>query len=251
MPTPNQALLRYDSEAIGNSLSPLTRRALRDFAADGITLTLAEIIWLNERALRVSDAARRTLDIGCPVRCGERWLWPMTIQSARWLCWIADKVAANELLSIWAVLWAHDHARTQDAFVRMYDLGYAVDVLMEYGKAFPGTTEEIKTAICELRRGTIPQHQDDKDKPGPAAFVFDKIAASLCEKYGATPEYWKKEETFATCLDLLRAAKTQGQANGKEDIDANSPIGMAQMVYDHAVMALRLHHEKQRDANHG
>lgn len=243
MPQPNPKLLRYDEREIGAALCPLTRKALRQMASKGIRPTLAETIWLNDRARVVMRPAVRAENAGRPILCGNVWLWPLTWGASSWLLWVID-LSGDESFHVSAMMYAHANARSASAFAHAWDYDAACELVRTHALSVCATPQEIDAALNALNTTSLYSHASNREGEADTPTLSDPqqaIISTLCKGYGGTPDYWAWDISVAECCDYAGLLRDQADAAGKH-MDLNSPIMIAQKLFDYAVLSIEAHY---------
>ena len=224
-------------------LSENAEAEINDLQRQGITLTIDEIIWINDLCRKVEDpdGTRPCLAIGEPAPAGNAWLWPFTIASSRWFSknlplMYDDGEAETELLA-----YALAHGRIDGAFTYLQTRDQILQAVREWLDELTATEDELAWAMKKVLPATdrIELEEDKKEKKeSEAAEQWDDIIASLVATCGETPDFWQYGVSSDYALHQLDTWSKHQDAIGNSK-DPNDPYVVATKNLGRAIIAIK------------
>lgn len=200
---------------------------LRELAADGIAPTWDDVCAIQHYADKLERPEPPSAPAtGTPRRaCESVWLWPLTIQAAAWLNWLADEIGADDALLFPATGFAMAHARILTAFATLYNVAEARRVVKRWYDSLPCRQAELSEAIAAICRDD--DHEDLRAKRPDAVeapFDADELVTMLVATCGGTPDYWSRSVSNSYVRKQLRAVGRvrAAEAGAKAAFDASS-----------------------------
>ena len=249
---PNKALLTYDAEAVEASLAPLTRRALHELGAEGITPTIAEVCWLNRFALQLQGKFEVDVARGHPVQIGGRWFWRHTRGSAAWLVWMLNRCGDDDGVATCAVCYSLEHARDAMSFEKLYDEQEALKRMAFYQRGLTLSPEEVQLVLRLMGDSDGSAPEESASNASGTDAEIDSICGMLSHHFGGTPEYWRWGEDQEAASDYMQLMNDQIAAGSGRHTSGLTPSEQqAERRYDYAVQCLRLKHLGAEKAGYG
>jgi len=214
-------------QSVRDSLHPIAKTQIDIFAAQGVTLELHHVCWLNDLCRKITNpTGGTTLAKGTPHRAGNLWLWPLTRQAEVWYQFILDALDGEEN-HVLALVYAMAHAREHDAFSGLYSRDAAINHLVAWNKTVVATTAEMMDAVSgvldaadEMDIISIPN--EGATEPTGAAF---NVAQWVISQVGGTPDLWEREVSrkylheIADTIRLQKEAEAGVEGPSKSDND--------------------------------
>ena len=185
-------------------------------AADGITLTPAEIVRVNALAWAVETGeSRRLLSRGIPVQVGGAWLWPLTMHGSEWFSRVGLAMPTQALRQK-ALAYAFAMGRESGAALDI-DGRVAQAAVCKWYSSLRCRHAELVEAMAQISiqdaeasDDEAPQEQDDE--PGMA---MGDLSTFLTAAAGGPPELWERAVSVGYAFDLMRTIVEQNKADDK------------------------------------
>ena len=202
-------------------LSPRLQDTLAAFAASGVVLSPAEIVWLAELRRPCDKPSDGSIPwvMGAPIRDSGETFWPLHELASNWFSRAYKIVSWSDVGGIACYLFAHTRSAPGDKSLRLLS-----------------GSEEIRTTVLDwYEQSGIHQGQlavlsgalnrlngVDNDVPNPDATPTQddsapvdnsaRFAAAMCHAFpGSTPEYWLTEIPSTVAVKMLAEASGSGQ----------------------------------------
>lgn len=120
-------------QSVRDSLHPIAKTQIDILDAQGVTLELHHVCWLNDLCRKITDVPGGTLAKGRPFRAGNVWLWPITRQASLWYEWALESIDDSDMHSIF-LAYALAHARDPGAFDKLYSLEDSMRAVIAWDK---------------------------------------------------------------------------------------------------------------------
>jgi hypothetical protein len=205
-------------------LNSLAQMELENLQSEGVNPTWEQVAKLHILAERVEcPKIQKVTATGQPSRVNGLTLWPMTIQAGEWYQWACENLKTDSL--VFALIYAHTHARDLDAFGGLYDLDSSYSALKQFKSGLSCTLNEIVIAISELNGDEEGKVEDTEETD------MDEVIAFLVAETGIEPEIWKSRVSIKYVNEQIRtlnAIKSEASASMKvEYIEAERALGLA------------------------
>ena len=229
---------------MGNHLSERAEAEINDLQRQGITLTLDEIIWLNDLGRKVEnpEGSRPCLAIGEPIPAGSDWLWPFTIAGIRWYTRVLPWFDGDDETEGYALAYSLIHGHTKGAFTYINDFDSAKEAIYKWADQSDSTPEELESAMVRVLPDNdtvkLEEDEDNEKENLKKATNWDDTIMELCMCVGGTPEFWQYGVSSDYALKQLDMWRKQKYATGKE-IDPNDPYVMAVKNFGRAVLSIK------------
>ena len=225
-----------------SKVSEFAELEIERLQSEGLTLTTAEIVWLNDLGCRMENPASRVdpAKAGKPVRAGNVWLWPMTLAASEWFFGIAHEHYATEMGQTYALAFALASGRFPSRFAMLREKSQIRRAVNRWALRCGATEDELREAILRVLPETdaphpIPSSSDaSSDGEGVSGFVAELVAAT-----GKPASHWMAQ-TSEHALRVLTAIYAQAAAGmGGVDDDGKREYQDAMADFDKAVKAIR------------
>ena len=170
--------------------------------SQGVTLSDSDIVAINALCWEIESPSRRvSLARGKPVKCGNVYLWPLTIHSGAWFNEVGSEYESAEI----ALAYAMTH---RDA-----DL-YTVEEsqVKAWFKTIRATIDELRismaTIIDQSKRDELPV------KKG-AGITITQLAQMMVDNHGGTFEMWERQCSIDYIFDFIDTTCKQDEAEQK------------------------------------
>lgn len=185
------------------TLSSQAEVELEALRHQGVTLSDSDIIAINALCWEIEKPERRvSLARGKPVKCGNVWLWPLTIHSGTW--W--DEVGCEMEHSEEALAYAMAH-RDDDLFT------VCESQIMAWFKTIKATIQEVRLAmsiiIDESKRDDIPIKDDNK-------ITLSQLAQMMVDNHGGTFDMWERQCSIDYVRNFIETTSKQDEAEQKK-----------------------------------
>ncbi len=221
-------------------LYKLAEEAIIKLAKEGINCTPEEVIWLNFLAERVvyPTPSSEISFLDMPVKCGNTFLYPLTIGARLWLEEYGIKFfAGTGVLEELVFAFAMAHSKKAEIFNNLTSCWKARLKVLNWACKIKATRSEINEAIA---RCISKYDYDLVNIKGPepktenySAKDYGDCIALLCHFYGNTPSYWLWEVSEKMCAELLRKITLLIQESQEISSDKLQALGEFKCVVAH------------------
>ena len=183
-------------------LSSQAEAEIEALRLEGVTLSDSDIIAINALCWEIETPSRRvSLARGKPVKCGNVWLWPLTIHSGMWF---------NEVGS------QYDNAETALAYAMAHrdaDL-YTVEEpqVKAWFKTVRATIEELRVCMAiiidQSKRDELPVRKG-------AGITVAQLAQLMVDNHGGTFDMWERQCSIDYVFDFIDTTNKQDEAEQK------------------------------------
>ena len=216
-----------------SNVAQIAQAEISQIQNEGIQPTLEEIVWLNQLGQKVESPGSETDPVlaGSPVKCGNVYLWPFTIQGGEWYDKHATRLFKREKMQRRALGFALAHGR--DATLppaytspSLRARGAFFSTLVDYESAKYAVNAWAAQAGCNAREleaaivRLIPQMQyPHQIKRPPAGDVMSdaQLIAEVTAGTGLPMEYWLAHSSDYVIMTLTAIYAQQGAGGGETD----------------------------------
>jgi len=194
---------------------------LAQLRAEGISLTDDEIVWINDLCRRVENPqSGSTLPAGRPVKAGNVWLWPFTIQGSAWYDVAVKWFDGEGDTETFCLAYALANGRRAGAFDLLWDAGEARKAIKDFRRILNCNMDELIAAIAAvLPKPDLPDPRDkDKDDEDKAQTDVDwtELLATIMANIGGTADQWIRELSKDFVINVIQVKLAQDAAEGRE-----------------------------------
>jgi hypothetical protein len=170
--------------------------------SQGVKLSDSDIIAINALCWEIERPSRRvSLARGKPIKCGNVWLWPLTIHSASWFSDIGAEMSCSEI----ALAYAMAH-RDDDLFT------VEEKQIKEWFKTIRATMDELRCAMAVI----IDQSKrDDMPVKKGHGITIAQLAQIMVDNHGGTFEMWERQCSIDYIFNFLDTTNKQDEAEHK------------------------------------
>lgn len=168
----------------------------------GVTLSDSDIVAINSLCWEIESPSKRvSLAKGRPIKCGNVWLWPLTIHSSDWVFNTASNFENQQYTLAYAMAHRDDDLSTvQDVDVK------------EWVKTIRATDDELRIAMaCIIDADKRDQLECKADK----GMTVAELAQHMVANYGGSFEMWERQCSIAYVFDFLETTSKQEEAEKK------------------------------------
>jgi len=227
---------------VGNHLSELAEAEINELKNNGLTLTLDQMIWINDLARKVEnpDGGKARAAIGEPIPAGGVWLYPFTIQSHIWYEKVLDWFVGSDKLSLFCMAYALAHSREHKAFDKLTEYSEIKKVIKIWGKSLDCTYAELLIAVNRIMASYDDEVPLEQDSNNDKDFVieYDYLISKLCANVGQSPEFWLSDVSREYFFKQLQTLIRQEQANDDKP-DINDPYVVAVRNLGRAIISIK------------
>jgi hypothetical protein len=178
----------------------------------GVTLSDSDIIAINALCWEIENPSRRvSLARGKPVKCGNVYLWPLTIHNGTWLNDVGFSLEYNteEDISASEVTMAYAMAHRDDDM-------YLIEVadIMKWFKSIRATVSEIRMAMSIIADN---QKRDELPVRKGAGITVAQLAQLMVDNHGGTFDMWEKQCSIDYVFDFIDTTCKQDEAEQKHN----------------------------------
>lgn len=207
----------------------LAQDQIDKFEADGIKLSPADVIRINDAAASLaaakSDGRSELFDAPRCRWCGGFLLHEPTVQSELWMLEVAGALASNEESWGWMLAFSLVHADENGYFEgeEMRSAKFVLRVCRDFQRRLAATREELRAAVDWCRFGRVtptslkPVSSDNAERMEEVYRA--RLYADLSEAVALTG-CWAGELRRMTCSTLDRVIRTAWERNGRTFKDA-------------------------------
>lgn len=184
------------------TISDLARAEIDRLREDGISVTDDEVVAINALSWEIISPSRRVgLARGNPVRCGNVWLWPLTINAREWFELVGAEMGNGER----ALAFAMAHPCI-DLFTQV------AQQIEAWGRSLQCTDDQLRTAM------SIVIQQDKRDELPPIkqgdGLTLGELVQTLIANNGGTVEMWEQQCSIPYVFDMFDTLAKQNEADG-------------------------------------
>jgi len=170
----------------------------------GVVLSDSDIIAINALCWEIENPSRRvSLARGKPVKCGNVYLWPLTIHSGAWFNEIGSEYESAEIALAYAM--AHRDA----------DL-YTVEepTVKAWFKTIKATIDELRVCMAiiidQSKRDELPVRKG-------AGITVAQLAQLMVDNHGGTFDMWERQCSIDYVFDFIETTCKQDEAEQKHN----------------------------------
>jgi len=224
-----------------SKVSEFAENEIAKLQSDGLTLTTAEIVWLNDLGCAMENPHSRVnpAKAGKPIRTGNVWLWPITISASEWFFKVAFDHYQTEQGQTYALGFALANGRRPARFASLRERSQIHRAVNRWALRCGATEAELREAILRVLPETdtphaLPPSEASTDGAGVSGFLAELEAAT-----GKPADHWTSK-TSEYALRILSAVYAQAAAGfGGVDDDGKREYQDAMAEFDRAVMAIK------------
>ena len=184
-------------------LTDYARAEIEELRNEGVTLSDEQIIDINELAWEIESPSKRvSLAKGKPVKCGNVWLWPLTIHSSAWFSEVSSDWPSSEI----ALAYAMAHRDAELFTVQEPEV-------LSWFKTIKATIEELRVAMAVIieqgRRDDLPVKKGE-------GITIPELAQLMVANHGGTFEMWERQCSIQYVFDFLDTTCKQDEAEAKK-----------------------------------
>jgi len=193
-------------------LSDYAQAKLDALRKEGIPLSDENICVINALAWEVQSPCKRlSLARGKPVKCGDFWLWPLTISGSLWYkeigCKLQGIICKDLSVSECSIAYVMAH-REIDAWK------IEEKEVIEWGKHLTCTRSELREAMSQILE------QDKRDEEPSSCdngISIEELAVYMHATHGQDANMWEQEVSLGYVSDFIDMARAQASADGKKE----------------------------------
>ena len=224
-----------------SKVSEFAEMEIAKLQREGLTLTTAEIVWLNDLGCAMENPHSRVnpAKAGKPVRAGNVWLWPITISASEWFFKIAYDHYKTEQGQTYALAFALANGRKPKRTAPLRERSQIHRAVNRWALRCGATDAELREAILRVLPETdtphfLPPSDASSDGAGVSGFIAELEAAT-----GKPKAYWLAQSSDYA-LRVISAIYAQAAAGvGGVDDDGKREYQDAMAEFDKAVMAIK------------
>ena len=224
-----------------SKVSEFAELEIQKLQNNGLSLTTAEIVWLNDLGCKMENPSSRVdpAKAGKPVRAGNVWLWPITISASEWFFKIAFEHYQTEQGQTYALGFALANGRRPNRFATLRERSQIRRAVNRWALRCGATEAELREAILRVLPETdtphaLPPSDASTDGAGVSGFIAELEAAT-----GKPESYWLAKSS-ENALRVLSAVYAQAAAGfGGVDDDGKREYQDAMADFDKAIMAIK------------
>jgi hypothetical protein len=170
---------------------------------DGVILSDSDIIAINALCWEIESPSKRvSLAKGKPVKCGNVWLWPLTIHSSAWFSEIGSELHCSEV----ALAYAMAHRDTELFTVSEKEI-------LTWFKTIQSTIEELRICMaCVIDQGK----RDSLPVKEGQGITVQQLAQLMVANHGGTFEMWERQCSIEYVFDFLDTTCKQDEAEARK-----------------------------------
>ena len=178
--------------------------------SQGVTLSDSDIIAINALCWEIESPSRRvSLARGKPVKCGNVYLWPLTIHSGYWL----NEVGFDMTIKSSGDIHSSEIAMAYAMAHRDDDLFFADEkIIMDWLKTVRATTCEIRISMAMIinnsKRDQLPIKKD-------SGLDITQLAQMMVDNHGGSFEMWERQCSIDYIFDFIDTTCKQDEAEQK------------------------------------
>jgi hypothetical protein len=170
---------------------------------EGVILSDSDIISINALCWEIESPSKRvSLAKGKPIKCGNVWLWPLTIHSSAWFSDVACDWQCSEV----ALAYAMAHRDNELFTVSEQDV-------LTWFKTIQATIEELRVCMAYIidqsKRDSLPVKKGD-------GITVQQLAQLMVANHGGTFEMWERQCSIEYVFDFLDTACKQDEAEARK-----------------------------------
>jgi hypothetical protein len=220
-------------------ISQLAQKEVETLRGEGIALTFAECIWLNELGLAVEEPDGETChgERGAPVKAGNVVLHPWTLASHDWFFRVAQKhYDTLDGVSL-ALAFALAHGTTPHVFAGLVARQDIYTKVNAWKLSVTATIPELREAAYRVRPEVNIPHDTSDMNADKRGVPWDTVICDLVAGTGLDEAYWRARPK-STLHDYWYAVQQQHAAGMMQD-DERDRVRRTNLALLQAVEAIR------------
>jgi hypothetical protein len=195
-------------------LTDYARAEIEALRANGVVLSDDEVINIASLGWEIENPCKRvSLAKGRPVKCGNVWLWPLTIHAHEWLKDCGYEMSDPEKALAYAM--AHREAE-------LYTV--TESTVKDWFKGIQATIEELRVAMAVIIEQGARDVLPSKDKN---RLTIAELAQMMVDQHGGTFDMWERQCSIDYVFDFLETTSKQEEAEKEKERTNKATIIMA------------------------